>query len=279
MIESKWVNAAGEPKFGKIIGTVLLSLIGLILIWGSFGTIPTGSIGIRTLGNAVIGTVTPGYYLKIPIIQQVITMDVQTQKESVESVEAASADLQTVKTNVAVNYHVGAKEAVQIFTNVGADYVSRVMDPAIQEAVKATTASSTAEQLITHREAVRDSVIALLTSKMAGYGITVETINITNFDFSPSFNAAIEAKVTTEQNALAAKNKLDQVQYEADQRIAQARGEAEAIKIQSQAIESGGGKNYVALQAISKWDGHLPQYMIPGAATPILDLRGLNATP
>lgn len=97
-------------------------------------------------------------------------------------------------------------------------------------------------------------------------------MNITNFQFSDTFNTAIEAKVTAEQNALAAKNKLDQVKFEADQRVAQAQGEAEAIKIQAQAIQAQGGAEYVKLQWISKWDGKLPSTSLGSSNGVILDL-------
>jgi regulator of protease activity HflC (stomatin/prohibitin superfamily) len=92
-------------------------------------------------------------------------------------------------------------------------------------------------------------------------------MSIVNFDFSESFNTAIEAKVTAEQNALAARNKLEQVKFEADQRIAQAQGEAEAIKIQASAIEAQGGAAYIQLQAIKQWNGQLPSVNVAGGSS------------
>lgn len=271
-----------RPKIGKIVSTALLVLLTLILLFGTIGTVPSGNTGIRTLGSAVEGTVNPGFYLKLPFIQHVIVMNTQTQKESVESVEAASKDLQTVKTNVAINYHIGADKAIQIFTNIGTDYTSKIIDPAIQETVKASTAKYTAEELITNREQAREDIITLLTTKLALFGISTDAVNITNFDFSPQFNQAIEKKVTAEQNALAAKNQLEQTKYEAEQRVAQAKGEAEAIRIQSQAIESGGGKNYVALQWIEAWSkggSQVPNMIVGtgGSTNFLLDVGNLGS--
>ena len=200
-------------------------------------------------------------------------MDVQTQKEAVTGVQAASQDLQTVKTDVTVNYHMEPQDVATMYQNVGLDYASRLIDPAIQESVKATTAKYTAEQLITHREQVRDDVIALLTSKFDQFNLKLDTVNITNFDFSATFNTAIEAKVTAQQNALAAENKLKQVQFEAQQTITSAEAQAKAIQIQAQAINSQGGADYVALQAISKWDGKLPVQMIPGSSVPFINVN------
>ncbi len=99
----------------------------------------------------------------------------------------------------------------------------------------------------------------MLASKMAPLGVRVEAVNIINFDFSKTFNAAIEAKVTAEQNALAAKNKLSQIEFEAQQKIAEARGKAEAISIESKALQS--SPQILQLRALEKWDGKMPQYL------------------
>lgn len=239
----------------KVVLGVIAVVVVLVLIFGSTGTIGAGQVGIKTTFGKVAGTLNPGLYFKLPFVQHIEKMDVQTQKESVKAVEAASQDLQTVNTDVAINYHLEGTKAAVIYQNIGVDYASRVIDPAIQESVKANTAKYTAEQLITQREVVRQGIIDLLTQKMAQFGIIVDAINITNFSFSPDFTKAIEAKVTAVQNAEAAKNKLQQVQYEAQQTIAKAQGDAEAIKIQAQAINSQGGADYVALQKIKQWDG------------------------
>lgn len=256
----KWVVAA------------VIAVIALVLLFGSFGTVSAGHIGVKTRFGQVVGQVQPGLYVKAPFVESIIVMNVQTQKEAVTSVEAASQDLQTVSTDVTVNYHLDPKDASAIYQSIGTDYASKVIDPAIQESVKATTAKYTAEQLITNREQVRDDIVTLLTKKFQQFSLQLDTLNITNFNFSAQFNTAIEAKVTAEQNALAAKNKLDQVNYEAQQTVATAKAQAEAIQIQAQAINSQGGADYVSLQAIKAWDGHLPQYMIPGSTLPFITI-------
>lgn len=271
--EKDWKTDEGNLRAGKITGTIVLSLVALIILFGSIGAVSAGERGVKTRFGAVRGTVDQGLYFKLPIVESVITMDVQTQKEEVKNVQAASQDLQTVNTNVAVNFHLEPNKAADIFQSVGVYYPARIIHPAIQESVKATTAKYTAEQLITHREQVREDVIALLTGKLQPFGITLDALNITNFDFSQQFNQAIEAKVTAEQNALAAKNKLEQTKYEAEQTITIAKAQAEAIKIQAQAINSQGGADYVQLQAIKAWDGHLPVQMIPNGSVPFINLK------
>lgn len=255
----------------KWIGFGLIALVILIVLFGSVGTVSAGNVGVKTRFGNVVGTVDPGLYFKFPIIDHVTSMDVQTQKDQADAT-AASNDLQSVTATVAVNYHVEPADAFKIFSNIGADYADRVISPAIQESVKSVTANYTAEQLITEREKVRDDILTLLTSKLQVYGVQTDSLNIVNFSFSDQFNTAIESKVTAQQNALAAQNKLVQVQAEADQTVASAKAQAEAIAIQAQAINSQGGADYVELQAINKWDGHLPTQMVPGSTVPFINL-------
>lgn len=255
----------------KIISSVIGVIILIGLVFSSTGTIPAGYVGVKTKFGKVVGIVQPGLYFKIPFIEGVTKMDTQTQKDQADAT-AASNDLQSVTATVAVNYHVEPVDAGTIFSTLGPDYANRVISPAIQESIKSVTANYTAEQLITQREKVREEIVTLLTTKLQAYGVQVDSLNIVNFSFSDQFNQAIEAKVTAQQDALAAQNKLAQVQFEADQTIAKAKGDAEAIQIQTQAINSQGGASYVQLQAIKQWDGHLPTQMVPGSTVPFLNL-------
>ena len=107
-------------------------------------------------------------------------------------------------------------------------------------------------------EVVNTLLDSLLHQELAKYNIIVDDVQLVHFDFSPEFNKAIEAKQTEVQNALKAKNILDRTKIEAEQRIQQAQGEAEAIRIQAQAIQAQGGSEYVALKTVEKWDGKLP---------------------
>lgn len=257
----------------RVLKTVLKWVIPIILIliivFGSFYIIQAGQRGVLlTFGKPSIEAQGEGLHMKIPLIQKIIKVSVQTQKYEAEA-SAASSDLQIVTSKIATNYHLESAAVPTLYKDVGLDYATKVIMPMEQEIVKSVTARFTAEQLITKREEVRQEMKTVLTERLAGRGIIVEEVSIVNFDFSPEFNKAIEMKVTAEQNALAAKNKLAQVEYEAQQRVTQAKGEADAIAIQAQAINSQGGRDYVQLQAIGKWDGKLPTF-VAGSNMPFI---------
>lgn len=255
----------------KIVVWSVVTLLIVGFVFGLFTVVGAGEKGVVVRLGAVNRVLESGFHLKLPLLEKVVKMTVQTQKEQVET-DAASQDLQTVKAIVAVNYNVSGDKVEDLYRGTGLDYKSRIIDPAIQEAVKAATAKYTAEQLITQRPLVKEDILASLKSILSSKDIQVSDVSITNFDFSPSFNQAIEAKVTAEQQALQAKNLLEQKKYEAEQIVVTAKAQAEAIQIQAQAIAQQGGANYVQIEAIKKWNGILPTSMIPGATVPFINL-------
>jgi regulator of protease activity HflC (stomatin/prohibitin superfamily) len=272
---SDWIDDRGFPgaallrKYGLIAGIVLLLLV-LVLIGSPIGTVGAGERGIQLRFDAVTGKVLgEGLYFRWPLVERVIKLDIKIQKEQVDAT-AASKDLQTVNSNVALNFHLNPDKVATVYQEVGVDYKQRIIDPTLQESVKAVSAKFTAEELITRRESVRDDIKVLLHSKLDPRGIIVDEFNIVNFGFSSAFNNAIEAKVTAEQSALAAKNKLEQIKFEADQRIAEARGKAEAIRVESEALRS--NPQILELRALEKWDGVLPQVTGAGG-TPFINVQ------
>lgn len=264
----------GDVKVGGVVGLLVafFFIVAVVLFMSPFVVVSAGERAVVTSFGAVKGEMGPGIHFLSPISQSATILNVQTQKEQTDA-SAASKDLQNVNTTVAVNYNVDPNKVTDLFTTVGVNFKGTIIDPAIQEVVKSVTANYTAEELITKRPAVTDEIQAQLTTRLAANDILVTAISITDFKFSDSFNAAIEAKVTAQQNALAAQNKLQQIQFEAQQTVATAKAQAEAIQIQAQAINSQGGADYVALQAIKAWDGHYPStYLGSASSLPIINI-------
>lgn len=247
-----------KPNILKIVSHAILVIVFLIFVFGSFGTIDAGERGVHTRLNKVVGMKEPGLYFKLPIVDKIRPFNTRTQVVSYEREEplaAASKDLQDVQVATVVNYHLDPSSVGEIYSLYGRQDVfeANVIRPVVRDTVKAVASQYTAEELVTHRPQFTEATKSKLVERLESKHVIVEQVNITNFQFSESFTHAIEAKVTAEQNALAAKNKLEQVKFEAEQRIQQARGEAEAIRIQAQAITQQGGEDYVKLQWIKAW--------------------------
>lgn len=253
----------------RFVGRVLVALVALIVLFGMFGTVGAGERGVVLQFGAVQDRIFgEGLYVKVPLIQRVVKMDVKIQKDEIPA-SAASKDLQVVTSKIALNYHLAPDSVNHIWQNVGRDYNSRIIAPAIQEAVKAVTARFTAEELITKREQVKEEIKANLSERLMERAIIVDEFNIIDFDFSKAFNDAIEQKVTAEQLKLKAERDLERIVIEKEQQITQAEAKAQAILIEAQALRT--NPQVVELRWIEKWDGKTPQYW--GSASPFIGIN------
>ena len=255
--EGNYVTRTPFRKFAP--AAVLLPFIAALI--ESFTVVPAGYIGVQqTLGSVSMQTLSEGVHFVNPI-SSVRDVDVRVVKAQLEKANAGTKDLQVVHTDIVVNYRIDGTKAAHIYKEFGLDLQDKILIPAINESFKAVTAHYNSEELITKRDAVSNAIAEELQSKVAPYGLSISTISMVNFGFSPEYQAAIEQKVISTQSTLKAEQDLKRIQVEAQQAIAKAEGEAKAIAIQSQAINANGGKDYVNLKAVEKWDGKLPNTM------------------
>jgi len=218
-------NTRRWGSIGSIIGVVMIVAS---LIFGSFTTIPAGHRGVVIRFSAVTGTIlNEGLQMKLPFLDSVVKMSVQTEKYETGAA-SASRDLQDVNTTIALNWRLEPSQAAEIYRTLGLEYINRIAAPAVQETIKQVTAKYIAEDLILKREAVKNEIQDNLSNRLLERGIITETVSITEFQFSATFVAAIEAKVAAEQAVWEARNKLERVKVEAEQREAEAKGEADA---------------------------------------------------
>ncbi len=224
-------GSQGDPKarlqgsIGSIIGVVVIVAS---LIFGSFTTIPAGHRGVVIRFSAVTGSILKeGLQMKLPFIDSVVKMSVQTEKYETGAA-SASRDLQDVNTTIALNWRLDPSMAAEVYRTLGLEFINRIAAPAVQETIKQVTAKYIAEDLILKRETVKDEIQENLSNRLLQRGIITETVSITEFRFSSTFVAAIEAKVSAEQAVWEARNKLERVKVEAEQREAEAKGEANA---------------------------------------------------
>ena len=270
------------------IGVLVLVVVLAMIATSSVRTVDTGYIGVKTrFGKVVSDSLPSGLYFVIPGVEEVAKVEVREQKTEM-STSASSKDLQSIQSGIAINFRPDPANAHLLFKDVGTEYESRILDPAIEETVKAATARYTAEELITKRTAVRDEMETMLKNRVEGNHILITKFNIVNFEFSNSFNHAIEEKQTAEQEALRATNILRRMKVEADQKIETARGAAESVKLLAMAeaeaiavkakaeaeaqriLAEVVNKDVITLLAIERWDGTLPK--VTGETVPFISV-------
>src|SRR5919108_553655 len=259
----KRITPEGEPLEGgggtsrSLVKIVVPIIIGIIIISiiavSSVRTVDAGNRGVLVqFGNVDTDTsLDEGLHFVVPFRDNVIQMEVRTQK-IVESATSASKDLQDVSTQVALNYHVNPDRAQVLYQQLGPEYASRVITPAIQESVKQVTARFNAEELITKRETVKNQIEEQVRARLAPYSIIVDALSITEFAFSQQFTTAVEAEV-----------------------------EAQAITIIDQQLRN--NPTYLEWLKATKWDGKLPLVTGGGAeggqgVTPFIEIPTAGST-
>ena len=279
-------SGSGAPRIARYLAIAAAAAIAFFLL-SPFVIVPNGHRGVKlTFGKAADAPLSEGLHFRLPLVQSVYKMPVMIERSETES-EAASRDLQRVTTNVVLNYHIDPKQVVSVYRQLGEfdNIEPRIIDPAVQEAMKSVTARYTAEQLVTKRPEVADGIKVALRERMLRHGLIIDEFSITNFKFSASFDQAIEAKTVAEQQKLKAERDLERIKVEAEQRISFARGEAESTKLaaeaQAQALRIQREsltpelirlrEVEAQLKAIEKWDGRMPQ--VSGGALPFINVQ------
>jgi len=257
----------------RIMSGVFTLLAFICFAFSMFVTVPPSHVAVvTTFGKVHPEMLTEGAHFIAPWSR---TVDVYMGQQRIDAAksEAGSKDLQSVHADLMVNFVVDPTKARELYvSNPTLSYAELLLQPATYETFKAVVAQYTAEELVTKRQEVSGAIAKNLQQRMVQYHLIVQNVNLVNFGFSKAFDAAIEEKVTANQKAATAENNLKRTKFEAEQRIAQAEGEAKAIAIQSAAVEKSGGQGYVQLQAIAKWDGKLPQTMA-GGAVPFVNVK------
>jgi regulator of protease activity HflC (stomatin/prohibitin superfamily) len=212
-----------------------------------------------------------GLHVILPTVYSVKNLSVRVQKQE-SSAEASSKDLQDVFTDVALNWHIIPEKANAIFQQIGdeKEVVSRIIEPAVQEVLKAVIAKYTAEEIITKRGEVKAAVDDSLTLRLVTYHIAVDDISLVHVHFSERFSEAVEAKQIAEQEAKRGEFLALKAVKQADAKVNLAKGEAEVQRL----LRDNLTPELLERQAIEKWDGKLPLIVGDGGKN-LLDLRKL----
>lgn len=240
-------------RTGKLI--VLLLLVSIIFT--PFVVVNAGERGVlMQFGKVQDRVLGEGIHLIIPVVNTVKKLSIRVQKQEI-SAEASSKDLQDVFTVVALNWHIIPKETNVIFQKIGDEneVVERIINPAIEEVLKAVMAKYTAEELITKRGEVKAGVDTFLTTRLADYHIAVDDISLVHVHFSERFDEAVEAKQIAEQEVKRAEFVALKAVKEAEARVNLAKGEAEAQRLVRETLTP----EILQKQAIEKWNGKLPK--------------------
>ena len=255
---------------GSATAVIVVLFILFLIVFQPMTIVGVGERGVKvTLGQTSPVALEEGVHFVMPFISTVKKMNVKTVKANIATM-AQSKDIQQARIVYVVNYNLQPENAPKMWRTVGRDYVSVVVMPTVEGIVKDTIGKWNAQDIVANREKVASEVLFKLNEKLGPKYINVSDFQITEIQYSQAFEQAIESKVTAEQEALKAKNKTVQVQEEARQKIIASEAEAKSMAIRAQALTQ--NKNLVEYEAVQKWDGKLPQYMM-GNSVPFVRLK------
>lgn len=258
----------------KLLGMpilVLCFLIIFIMLCNPFVMVGPGERGIKiTLGKVSPTSYTEGLHTIFPFIQKFRTMDVKTQRDT-KTTAVYTKDIQQARITYVLNYNVDPAYVNKLFQEVGLDYENKIIFPVVEGTIKDIIGKWNAQDLIANREKATGDILEKLKTQLKDNYLDVTDFQMTEINYSDVFERAIESKVTAEQEALKAKNKTVQVQEEAKQKVIAAEAEAKSMAIRARALAQ--NKSLVQYEAVQKWDGKMPQYMLGGS------MPFINVTP
>lgn len=247
----------------------VIAVVVIALIFTTSTIIGAGERGVRvTLGNVSPKVLSEGVYFKIPVLQQIVKYDVKTQKSNIIT-EVYTKDIQQARINYVLNYNLDPAYAPTMHKTVGKDYYGTVVSPIVEGVLKDVVGKWIANDLISNREAATREIMASLQKEFADRGVKVTSFSLVTIKYAPEFEKAVEDKVKAQQKALEAKNKTVQVEEEAKQKLLSAEAEAKSMSIRANALTR--NKALVEYEAVKKWDGKLPEYMM-GNSVPFVKL-------
>lgn len=267
----KFVDEDGNLSWQvKGLGIGIVAVILLLLYINPIALVGVGERGIKvTLGQVSPQSYTEGIHIVTPFISHMETMTVKTQKMN-PITTVFTKDIQQARLTYVVNYNLQPNNVHKMYREVGKDYREKVLEPVVEGTLKNVIGSWNAQDLIANRAKATADVLAQLKEQLVDNYINVTDFQITDIDYSDTFEKAIEEKVTAEQEALKAKNVTVKIEEEARQKILTAEAEAKAIQLKANALAN--NRQLVELEYAKKWDGKLPEYMM-GNAVPFINLK------
>lgn len=284
------INKATQRRAVRIAGIVLAIIL---VVLSCISYVPTGYTGIvTTFGKVHDNTLDAGINFHAPW-DNVITMDNREQRATFQ-LEAFSKDIQQVDIQGSINYNIDKATAMNLYKDVGTEYVTILVAPRIQEDVKIVIARYTAENLISSRQEAANAIEALIRDELTPKGINVISFAVENIDFTDAFEAAVEAKQVATQEKQRAQTQQEQATMEAEQAAKRKKIEAEAAaevaKVQADAdayavevkasaeaeankkINQSLTSDLVEYKQILQWNGELPQFVGGSSSIPILNM-------
>jgi regulator of protease activity HflC (stomatin/prohibitin superfamily) len=282
----------GSSRVLSMIALGVGIILAITIVFGSWYTIDQGERGVILRWGAYVSTAEPGLGFKLPMVDEVQRISVHSNARRYTA-EAYSRDQQPANLTISVNYHIIPADVEQVYAQYRSEegLVTRLIDPRVLQEVKTIFGQFNAVTAI--QERARLNMEALKAVQVAVKGpVVIESLQIENIDFSDAYENSVEQRMLAEvevqrlrQNAEREKVQAQitvtratatadavKAQADADAYATRVKGEAEALAIKSRGDALRENPQLVNLTTAEKWNGVLPQQMVPGSTVPFLNV-------
>ena len=275
-----------RPQKSLAIAIGVLAVV--VLPFLSYYTVNEGERGILLRYGKIVKVAEPGLGFKIPFMESV--EKISTRNQAV----AYSRDQQPAQMTVSVSFHIKPSEAGAVYTtyNTIEALKDRLIVRQLPTQLENVFGQYTAISAVQDRTKLVQDLQNAMRKAVVG-PVVIDGVQIENIDFSDAYEKSIEDRMKAEVAIATRKQNLEtekiqaqiavtQAQAEADSKLAAAKAEAETIRLKSaaeaEAIRLRGealrdNPGLVALTTAERWDGKLPDTMIPGSTVPFISTK------
>jgi regulator of protease activity HflC (stomatin/prohibitin superfamily) len=217
---------------------IALALVALVIVWRSLTVVPAGHVVVLDLFGRVPDEVLhPGLRLKNPLARAV-RMSVMTRQVK-EEIDTPSAEGLSVRIEASLLWHLDAARAPEVYRTLGVDYFPVLLEPEFRAVTRTVTARHDARALYTsERERVAQRLADELRARVGPRGLVVEGVPLRKLTLPPRLAAAIEEKLSAEQEAQRMEFVLARERQEAERKRLEAQGIADFQRIVSAGIST-----------------------------------------
>ncbi|MET1076740.1 MAG: prohibitin family protein [Pseudomonas sp.] len=277
----------------KSLFGLLAGLLVAVALLGSWYTVNETERGVLLRNGALVGVIEPGLSFKIPLIESVKFISVQSNATTYPQLQAYSKDQQTATLNVSVSWHVVPSEVGKVYTQYQDldGLVTRLISRQVPTQVENVFGQYNAVSAVQNRGKFVADVTKAIREAVNG-PVVIDGVQVENIDFSDDYERSIalrmkaEVEVKTREQMLATEQVEAQIvvtraQAEADSKVAQAkadaeatrlRGDAEADAIRAKTLALSSNPALIELTKAERWDGTLPTTMLPNGTLPFIEV-------
>lgn len=236
--------------------------------------VDTGHRGIETrFGKVVSESLPEGIYFYNPITSNIIEMDTRIQRQDGDT-DTYTRDVQQASIKYTLNYRLQQNAAHIVYRDIGVEWEQRLIPQVVLGTLKEVVGKWDAVDLIANRDKAGQTAFEAIRTNLAERNIEVSRFEITDIAYTSEFENSVEQKVIAQQKAIEEQNRTKQIEEQARQKVLSAEAEAKSIQIRAQALEK--NAKLVEWEAVQKWNGVLPQYMLGSGTTPFINLNPKN---